>query len=67
MKTFILLVTWFAFQQPPHSYQTTFNSTEACNAAREAVLADANRLAQEYNRGASVVAPATVSAVCVGQ
>jgi hypothetical protein len=40
MKTFVLLVTWIVSNQPPSSYQTTFNSAEACEAARNAILAD---------------------------
>jgi hypothetical protein len=65
-RTFVLLVTWFALNQPPHSYQTNFNSAATCEAARDAVLRDAQRLAQEFNQGA-MVAAATVSAVCVEQ
>ena len=50
MKTFVLLVTWFVSGQPPSSYQTTFNSAEACEAARNAVLADGRRLKAELEQ-----------------
>jgi hypothetical protein len=66
MKTFVLLVTWFALHQPPHSYQTTFGSAETCNAARDAILADAVRLQREFYNG-GVVPAATVSAICAVQ
>jgi hypothetical protein len=36
----LLLVTWFYFGQPPHSYQVEFSTVEACQAAKLAVLAD---------------------------
>jgi hypothetical protein len=65
MKTFVLLVTWFVLEQPPQSSQTTFNSAEACETARNAVLADAKRLQEEFYRGGHVLP--TVSAVCVAQ
>jgi len=74
--TYVLLVTWFAFNQPPVSSQTTFHSAAACNAARAAVMADQARLqaAQDQHdvqvRGQPglvaynpIPAP-TVSAVC---
>jgi len=48
MKTFVLLVTWIVSGQPPSSYQTTFNSAEACELARNAVLADGQRLRAEH-------------------
>jgi hypothetical protein len=47
MKGFILLVTWIVSGQPPSSHQATFTSAEACNAARDAVLADGRRLKAE--------------------
>jgi hypothetical protein len=78
---FVLLVTWIVSRQvPPSSYQTTFNSAEACEAARNAVLAEGRRLKNEYYQNAltgtggnqqqaaffSIGAP-TVSAVCAAQ
>ena len=44
---YILLVTWISGGQPPVNYQTLFNSAEACEAARQAVLADAQRVKQQ--------------------
>jgi hypothetical protein len=46
MKSFVLLVTWFIYGQPPSSYQTVFSTREACEAAKASVFADANRLRQ---------------------
>jgi hypothetical protein len=74
MKTFVLLVTWIVSGQPPSSYQTIFNSAETCEAARNAVLADGQRLKAEYMAAApqqlaamwSLAAP-KVSAVCAAQ
>jgi len=80
MKTFVLLVTWIVSGQPPSSYQATFNSAEACEAARNAVLAEGQRLKNEYYQNAltgmggdqrkaariSMGAP-TVTAVCAAQ
>ena len=56
MKTFVLLVTWLVSGQPPSSYQTTFNSAEACEAARNAVLTDGRRLEAEFEQKAFVAA-----------
>jgi hypothetical protein len=50
MKTFILMVTWIVSGQPPSSYQATFGSAEACNAARDAVLVDGRRLKAEFDQ-----------------
>jgi hypothetical protein len=44
MKPYILMVTWLISGQPPHGYQVTFFSEEACAAARDAVLADGRRV-----------------------
>jgi len=71
MKTFVLLVTWFVHSQPPSSYQTTFNSAEACEAARGAVLAEGRRLKEEIVQATghkffAAAAPA-VTAVCTAQ
>jgi hypothetical protein len=71
MKTFVLLVTWFVSNQPPSSYQTIFNSAEACEAARNAVLAEGRRINAE--REGQPLGPVlalstpTVTAVCAAQ
>jgi hypothetical protein len=79
MKEIILLVTWFYYGQPPSSYQQAFTSTETCEAAKGAVLSDAQRLAREateraYQPSPNGVTPIfanpvvpTVSAVCVAR
>jgi hypothetical protein len=77
---FIRMVTWFFFNQPPASFQTTFNTEKACEAARNAVLADQRRLKADQESIPRVRAtpsggieysnpiPApTVSAVCVAK
>ena len=46
----ILLVTWFIAGQPPSSYQTVFNSRDACEAARAQVFADAARVVRKGGR-----------------
>jgi hypothetical protein len=82
MKPYILMLTWLISGQPPHSYQVTFFSEEACVAARDAVLADGRRVKAEHDQvqidaaKASEVDPALflaskeaaeVSAVCAAQ
>jgi hypothetical protein len=72
----LLLVTWFYYGQPPTTSQTTFNSMEACTAARDAVLQDAARLKADADREvarqrtqgtiSNPVIP-TASAVCAAQ
>jgi hypothetical protein len=47
MKTFLLLVTWFVQGQPPASYQAQFSSLDTCEAAKEAVFKDADRLRRQ--------------------
>jgi hypothetical protein len=73
---FLLLVTWFTPGQPTSSYQVTFTSEEACQAARASVMGDAERLRQEtaeQGRKAGLppqmagMAAPSVSAVCVAQ
>jgi len=69
---YILLVTWISGGQPPASYQTLFNSAEACEAARQAVLADAQRVKQQQvqeggQMGALLAMQLRVSAVCTAQ
>ena len=75
MRTFVLLVTWFVSHQPPSSYQTTFQSAEACETARTAVLAEGRRIKAEFEQRSiqatgdtffAITAP-TVTAVCVDQ
>lgn len=41
---FVLVVTWFYFNQPPTIYQSAFASSDLCESAKAAVLADAQRL-----------------------
>jgi hypothetical protein len=79
MKTWLLLVTWIVSDQPPSSYQVTFNSAEACEVARKAVLADGQRFKderyqkmlamtgnQQISALASLEAP-KVTAICAAQ
>jgi len=77
---YILMVTWFTPIQPPNSYQVTFSSADACDAAKQQVMADAERLKQakieqgrqlpnfgvEMGAVAGLSAP-YVSAVCAKQ
>ena len=59
MNTAILLVTWFAFNQAPASYQTVFKTLDACEAAQIALYDQRERLkAQTAN-------PPSVTATCV--
>jgi hypothetical protein len=46
MKAFLLLVTWLAYDQPPSHYQVPFNSNETCEAARQQLIKDAERIRQ---------------------
>jgi hypothetical protein len=46
MKTFLLLVTWLAYNQTASNYQVLFNSNEACEAARLQLIKDAERIGQ---------------------
>jgi hypothetical protein len=76
VKVTLLLVTWIAVGQPPSSYQVPFTSSEACEAARIALMRDAQRVSNELilpngvpppPEGYDVNAPArllAVSAVC---
>lgn len=75
MSAYVLLVTWFAYGQPPSSYQTVFDNERACGIAKLAVLQEADRILEDVKqrvaaaaaRGtylpASASAP-TVSVVC---
>src|SRR6516225_4461668 len=53
MMTFLLLVTWLAFGQPPSDYQVPFSSNEACEAARLQLIKDAERIGQSMIERAS--------------
>jgi hypothetical protein len=79
VKTFLLLVTWLMYDQPPGNYQVTFSSLEAFEAARLKVVNDAQRVRQDKIDQAlrsgldqhtaarlGAVSP-SVSAVCVAQ
>ena len=46
MKAFLLLVTWFASNQTPSHYQVQFSSNETCEAARQLLIKDAERIRQ---------------------
>jgi len=50
MKGIILLVTWFVYGQATNSYQIAFRSTEACEAARDLLLKEPERLVDEISR-----------------
>jgi hypothetical protein len=78
--TYILMVTWFTSNRPPNSYQVAFSSANACEAAKQQVMADAERLKQTKieqarqlpNFGVEMgtvagLSAATVSAVCAAQ
>jgi hypothetical protein len=51
----ILLVTWIISGQSPNSYQTIFDSMEACQAARAAVIEEAFRLNTEWEQRAEEI------------
>jgi hypothetical protein len=65
----VLLVTWIVSGQPPSSYQVEFDSWEKCEAARDAVLRDRDRMTK--NIGAMIMGPGThypvVSVVCAAK
>jgi hypothetical protein len=44
MKAFLLLVTWFASNQTPSHYQVQFSSNQTCEAARQQLIKDAERI-----------------------
>jgi len=80
MKAFVLLVTWFVPGMAPESYQATFNSAGACQVARRAVHAEAQRMAASVYQRADAATAGTqqgsllalsyapaVTAVCVPQ
>ena len=71
MKTWLLVVTWIVSDQPPSIYQVRFNSAEACEVARNAVLAEGRRIKAEsvdHSRlwDSPLDAP-KVTAVCAAQ
>ena len=53
MMTFLLLVTWLTYGQPPSDYQVPFSSNEACEAARQQLIKDAERIGQSMIERAS--------------
>ena len=77
VKTTLLLVTWIVGGHALNSYQTQFASAEACEAARVAILKDAERVSNALLlpnavppppagfKVDSARAPLAVSAVCV--
>ena len=69
---YLLLVTVFMGGQPPQSYQVQFSSAEACQNARNAVLADLDRMKAQQAReggqaGALLAMQKTITAVCAAQ
>jgi hypothetical protein len=69
MKTFILLVTWFVYGQQPSNYQVQFDSVDACQTARHALLEEAEQMrenrAAKLNASEPAPPPAPmVSAIC---
>lgn len=46
----LLLVTWIVYGQPPNSYQAVFDSMEACQKARTAILQDASRMKETNDK-----------------
>jgi hypothetical protein len=77
--TAYMLTTWFYVNQPPSSFQKDFSSLDQCEAAKQSILIDAKRLADEVQRQnhptvsasgftmmSNFVAP-TVSVVCVAR
>jgi len=62
----VLLVTWIVSGQPTSSYQVTFDNWDKCNAARDAVLQDRDRVREQMGLlplGTFV----SVSAVCAAE
>jgi hypothetical protein len=60
-EAFLLLVTWLAYDQPPSHYQVPFNSNEACEAARQQLIKDAERIRQAKIDSATAAACAPLS------
>jgi hypothetical protein len=75
----LLFVTWIVYGQPPSSYQSAFTSMAACEAARQAVFNELERLRAEQDAHTARVRQAfpgaaynpvpyhQVTAVCVAQ
>lgn len=63
----VLLVTWIVSGQAPSSYQVEFDSWQKCEAARQALLKDRERINESI--GAVIAGPGVfrpmVSVVCV--
>jgi hypothetical protein len=59
-------IVWLVSGQPASSYQVTFESLEKCNAAKEAVLRDRDRVREQMGLLPLGVF-ASVSAVCAAQ
>jgi hypothetical protein len=64
MGEYILLVTWFFGSRPLDSYQVTFSSRDACQAAQIELKKEESRLFQ-ISAGAPVVP--ILSSVCVAR
>jgi hypothetical protein len=77
--TAYMLTTSFYVNQPPSSFQKDFSSLDQCEAAKQSILIDAKRLADDVQRQnqptvstsgftmmSNVVAP-TVSVVCAAR
>jgi len=64
MSEYILLVTWFFGSRPLDSYQVTFSSRDACQAAQIELKKEEARLF-EISAGAQVVP--ILSSVCVAR
>jgi len=47
---FVLLVTWLTYNQPPASYQTVFSDQASCEAARDQLIAEGERLRKESDQ-----------------
>jgi hypothetical protein len=74
---YVLLVTWFAFNQPPVNSQMVFASAQACEVARKQVIGEGVRLKREQEqeverlRTQGIISnpgpPPRVSAVCIAK
>jgi hypothetical protein len=53
MTAFLLLVTWLSSAQPPSHYEVEFSAHEACEAARQQLIKDAERIRQSMIEGAA--------------
>jgi hypothetical protein len=74
-QSVLLLVTWFVYGQPPQSYQQEFSSLQTCEAARDQLMREGERLKaetrqQDADRAAQARVfimpsiPPSVTAVC---